>query len=212
MAAMAVPRLQFRLSTLIWITLAVAGFFGGMATERWLQSKRIPPVDLLPLPPCHPGCFPAGTLINVPIESKPIERIREGDMVTTVGTDGIVSEAEVAAVFVTRNRLLDVQTDAGNLVTTQTQPLALVGGGLRAAGELKAGDRIFRWNGIERQVVTVRTVSATGREESVFNLILVEPGIFVANGFLARSKPPAPSSLTTAEEVAPEAPPTDTME
>jgi hypothetical protein len=182
-------RFPFRLSTLLWIALAVAGFFAGMATERWLQPASPPPEQHFP--PCHPGCFPAGTMINIPCGSKPIERIGEGDRITTVGKDGIGSEAEVAAVFVTSNRLLEVHTDAGSLATTKTQPLALVGGGLRAAGELKAGERIFRYNGSERREVTVLSVSATGREEHVFNLILVEPGLFVANGFLARSKPPA---------------------
>jgi len=29
------PRLQFRLSTLLWITLAVACWFGGVRFERW---------------------------------------------------------------------------------------------------------------------------------------------------------------------------------
>jgi hypothetical protein len=29
------PRFQFRLSTLLWITLAVACWFGGMRFERW---------------------------------------------------------------------------------------------------------------------------------------------------------------------------------
>jgi len=84
-----------------------------------------------------------------------------------------------------------VKTDAGNLLTTETQPLALVDGALRAAGDLKAGDRIWRWDAVERRAVTVKSVSATGREERVFNLVLGEPTVFVANGFLARSKPPA---------------------
>ena len=207
---MVFTRPRFRLSTLLWFTLAVAGFFVGMATERWIQRQQPPPV--IPLEPCHPGCFPARTTIMIPNGSKPIERVSEGDLVTTVGKDGTGSIAEVAAVFVTRNRLLEVHTDAGNLVTTQTQPLALVGGGLRAAGELKAGDRIYRWNGSDRQVVTVRTVTATGREERVFNLILVEPGNFVANGFLARSKPPAASAISPADEVAPEATSSGTVE
>jgi len=34
MAAMFRPRFQFRLSTLLWITLAVACVFGGMRAER----------------------------------------------------------------------------------------------------------------------------------------------------------------------------------
>ncbi|HEV3022179.1 MAG TPA: hypothetical protein VGX76_06915 [Pirellulales bacterium] len=33
------PRLQFRLSTLLWITLAVACFFGGMRVERWRADR-----------------------------------------------------------------------------------------------------------------------------------------------------------------------------
>ena len=40
MAAMFRPRLQFRLSTLLWITLAVACWFGGMRFERWLARPR----------------------------------------------------------------------------------------------------------------------------------------------------------------------------
>jgi hypothetical protein len=188
------------LSTFCWITLAVASFVAGMATERWLQPKS-PPPELL-MEPCHPGCFPAGTLIDVPNGSKPIETVREGDLITTVSASGIASEAVVAAVFVTRNRLLEVRTEAGSLVTTQTQPLALVRGSLRAAGELDPGERILRFLDGDRRAVTVRSVSATGRVEQVFNLILDQPGIFVANGFLARSKPPKPSASTAAEGIA----------
>jgi hypothetical protein len=144
-----------------------------------------------PPPPCHPGCFPAGTVIHVPGGTRLIERVGEGDLVTTVAPDGKTSQAKVTAVFVTKNRLLEVKTDAGSLLTTETQPLALVDGALRAAGELKAGDRVWRWDAGERRAVTVKSVSATGREERVFNLVLGEPTVFVANGFLARSKPPA---------------------
>ena len=35
------PRLQFRLSTLLWITLAVACFFGGATSERKLAEWRL---------------------------------------------------------------------------------------------------------------------------------------------------------------------------
>ncbi|HZY90217.1 MAG TPA: Hint domain-containing protein [Gemmataceae bacterium] len=145
-------------------------------------------------PPCHPGCFPAGTPIRTPGGSQPIERLRAGDLVTTVGPDGAAAPRKVASVFVTKNRLVEVRTEAGNLVTTETQPLALAGGGLRAAGELKAGDRVFRWGGGRGRVaVAVRSVSLTGREEPVFNLILGGGVVFVADGFLVRSKPPAPA-------------------
>jgi hypothetical protein len=145
-----------------------------------------------PLPPCHPGCFPAGTPIQAPGGARPVENLRVGDVVTTVGPDGAPGQGTVSAVFVTTNRLIEVRTDGASLVTTETQPLALADGPLRAAGELKAGDRIYTWDGRSRRAVAVRSVVATGREAQVFNLVLGEPVLFVAGGFLARSKPPAP--------------------
>jgi hypothetical protein len=36
---MAFSRFQFRLSTLLWITLAVACWFGGMRVERWRTEQ-----------------------------------------------------------------------------------------------------------------------------------------------------------------------------
>ena len=45
----------------------------------------------------------------------------------------------------------------------------------------------------------VRSVSASGREEAVFNLILGIEAIFVANGYLVRSKPPAPAAAGRTE-------------
>jgi hypothetical protein len=155
---------------------------------QYVVHLKAPP----PQPPCHPGCFPAGTPIHTPGGSTPIERLREGDAVTTVGPDGAATPRKILAVFATTNRVLEVRTDVGNLVTTETQPLALAGGGVRVAGELKPGDRVFRWDGRKRRAVAVSSVSLTGREQRVFNLILGDPAIFVAGGFLVRSKPPAP--------------------
>jgi len=141
--------------------------------------------------PCHPGCFPAGTTVRVPGGIRPIERVRKGDLVSTIDAAGKLSPAKVTAVFVTRNRLLKVQTKNGALVTTETQPIALEGGGFRPAGELKAGDRVWRWTGAERRAVTVLGTSPADREAEVFNLVLGEPTIFIAGDFLVRSKPPA---------------------
>jgi hypothetical protein len=150
--------------------------------------------------PCHPGCFPAGTMILVPGGKTAVERIRAGDVVTTVEQDGKSSKGKVASIFVTKNRLFEVSTDAGDLITTETQPLALVAGGLKAAGELKAGDKIYRWADGERKATTVKSVTPTLREEKVFNLILGDPVLFIANGFLARSKPPVAAKIEGADE------------
>ena len=122
-----------------------------------------------------------------------IEAVGFGNTVTTVNTEGLPSQSKVAAVFVTRNRLIEVRTDKGTLTTTSTQHLSLALGGLQAAGALKPGDRIHTWNGLKRLEVAVREVTATDRETEVFNLILGDSTLFVADGFLARSKPRAPA-------------------
>jgi hypothetical protein len=149
------------------------------------------PVVQPPPPPCHPGCFPAGTPIQVPGGTKRVEDLRAGDVITTVGADGKPGQGKVAAMFVTKNRLVEVNVDGKLLITTASQPLALADGKLRSAGELKTGDRIYLWVKGERTAVAVKSVVATEREAQVYNASLGEPTLFVANGFVARTKPPA---------------------
>src|SRR5262249_15855225 len=98
---------------------------------------------------------------------------------------------KVQSIFITQNRLLKVQTDDGHLFTTETQPLCLADGTTRAAGELQAGDRVFRWQDGKRRMVKVRAVSPANRLEKVFNLVLGDSEMFIAGGFVVRSKPPA---------------------
>src|SRR5262249_46814143 len=136
--------------------------------------------------PCHPGCFPAGTRVLVPGGERAIERIREGDPVIAVDAAGKPSPARVAGVFVPRNRVLEGGTEGGTLEATATQPVALEGGGFRAAGELKPGERVWRWVEGKRRAATVTALTPADREVEVFNLILGEPTGFVAGGFLVR--------------------------
>ncbi len=156
--------------------------------EMWVQP---PPVKNGLEKPCHPGCFPAGTLVRVPGGVAKIEALKVGDTVTTVGADGKASPGKVTHLYETTNKLVEVTTDGGTALTTPEQPLSLVAGGLRKAGDLKAGDRVWRWVGGERQAATVATVTATGRTATVYNLILGGSAVFVAGDFLARGKPPA---------------------
>lgn len=147
--------------------------------------------DMPRFPPCHPGCFPAGTLVRVAGGTKPIERIQAGDSVTIIDADGKASPTKVTAVFTTRNRVLTLRVDGANLVTTETQPVALEAGGFRPASELKSGDRVWRWVDGKRNAMAVREVSAADRVVEVFNLVLGEPTGFIASDFVVRSKPPA---------------------
>jgi len=165
------------------------------------EGKNRTPVTVLgpqpevrpPPPPCHPGCFPSGTLVQIPAGTKRVEDLRPGDVVTTVGADGKPSQAKVKQMFVTRNQLVEVNIDGKTLISTSTQPLATADGKVRPAGELKPGDRIYIWARGERTAVEVKSVEATMRVAPVYNAVLGDTTFFVANGFVARSKPPAPA-------------------
>ncbi len=160
--------------------------------EYVVEMALIPPPNPNAQPvPCHPGCFPAGTPVRVPGGTAKIETLKVGDAVTTVGADGKPSSGKVTHLYETANKLVEVKTDGGTALTTAEQPLSLVAGGLRKAGDLKPGDRVWRWVGGERKAATVATVTATGRTATVYNLILGDSAVFVAGDFLARGKPPA---------------------
>jgi hypothetical protein len=161
---------------------------------RW--RKCFPEADIYALPtePCHPGCFPRGTLVETPSGRRAIDTVQTGDLVTVVDGQGALQAAKVRSVFVTENRLWQIDTDAGTLLTTQTQPLCVAWGRHVAAGELKAGDGILYHHGPAIQEVKVLAVAETSRVERVFNLVLGDNQTFVASGFLARSKPPALSA------------------
>jgi hypothetical protein len=142
--------------------------------------------------PCHPGCFPGGTLVNTPRGPRPIDELQVGEFVTTFGSNGGTATARVQSIFVTDNRLWEIRTDQGMLLTTETQPLCVTVGTLRRAGELEPGEAILQYRDGSIVPAVVREVSATDRTGKVFNLILDDADVFVAGGFLARSKPPAP--------------------
>lgn len=148
------------------------------------------PTDPKLYPPCHPGCFPAGTLVATPSGLREIQTIRKGEMVTLVTSEGTATTGAVEDLFTTPNRLIEVRTDGGTATTTDTQPLCRTTGGFALAGDLKPDDTIWRWENGERKAVTVKEVSSPVREAEVFNLVVGKDKVFIAGGFLARGKPP----------------------
>jgi hypothetical protein len=174
-----------------------------IVVHRWFQSfseeelsrltRAFPEAQLSEThpEPCHPGCFPRGTLVETPQGHRLIETIQAGDMVTAFLKSGERLDAPVQSVFITDNRLWEVQTDEATLITTETQPLCLATDRTLGAGKLQPGDTILRSLDGDVHAVKILAVTQTGRIEKVFNLILGDSELFSANGFLARSKPPA---------------------
>lgn len=147
--------------------------------------------DQIPLEPCHPGCFPGGTLVETPTGPRPIETLQVGDGITTVGSDGIPLSATIQSIFVTTNRLWQIDTDAGSLITTETQPLCSPNGEAVGAGTLEPGDHVLVWQVDGPRAAKIQAVTPTNRIETVINLVVGNSEFFIAGGFLARSKPPA---------------------
>jgi len=160
----------------------------------------------VPLEPCHPGCFPRGTLVDTPQGPRAVETIQVGDALTAILPSGETVTANVQSVFVTRNLLWQIETDDGTLLTTEKQPLCRLGDGSASgesasnlvalgiatpAGLLEPGDTILRSTSGRIHPVKVLAVIPTERKEQVFNLVLGDSKFFVAGGYLARSKPPA---------------------
>lgn len=83
-----------------------------------------------------------------------------------------------------------MRTDAGTLRASGAQPLCLATGGFRTGGDLKTGDTIWRWADGKRSAARVLSVTDTGTDAPVFNLVVGDSAVFVAGGYLARGKPP----------------------
>lgn len=158
--------------------------------------------------PCHPGCFPHGTLVETPFGPQKIDAIAVGDEVWVISPDGKRISLPVVSIFRTTNRLWIVETSRGELRTTETQPLCTNLDDLIEAGKLRAGDVILGWSPNETddglvQEVGVVSVTQTDEVVPVVNLVLGNREPFIANGYLARSKPPkdAPvEQLITSQE------------
>ena len=159
-------------------------------------QKLFPESEIFEIPtePCHPGCFPTGTLVETPVGPRSIETIQPGDIVNVPDFNSEKDRTvAVQNVFVTTNHLWRVQTVTGNLVTTETQPLCVGENKVVQVGQLKPGDHVWRTQAGKVFPTMVIAVAKADRTAQVFNLILGDSEMFVANGFLARSKPPSRS-------------------
>lgn len=170
--------------------------FSDLSSEEQARLAKVFPEATLvrnerPLEPCHPGCFPRGTEVATPRGPRLIEEIEPGDLITTILSTGEAKTMPAQFVFITSNYLWEIETTLGTLITTQTQPLCLASYKTHPAGELQPGDVILRYQEGKVQEARVLRATKTDRVEKVFNLILGDCEIFVANGYLARSKPPA---------------------
>jgi hypothetical protein len=139
---------------------------------------------------CHPGCFPAGTLVLTTEDPRPIEEIKAGEYVLGVDKNGNTGAAKVRFAFVTENYVVEIETDSGLLTTTGKQPLCTSCGCSKTAFQLKPGEELLRWENGKVRPTKVLSVKQTHQLVKVFNLVLEDMDYYICGGFQVRSKPP----------------------
>jgi hypothetical protein len=140
-----------------------------------------------PTEPCHPGCFPRGTLVETAAGPRRIETIVVGDEVISISLAGNRTLLPVTSIFRTDNRIWIVETDQGTLRTTETQPLCTQLETVVEAGKLQPGDVILTG---DVRTARVLRIQKTETIAPVINLVLGNREAFIVGRFLARSKPP----------------------
>ena len=134
------------------------------------------------------GCFPRGTRIATPDGLVAIETLTAGDEVLGVTREGVTVRTTVKNIFVSKNRVMKVETSGGVLAATEEHPISLGEGRFRSAGDLQPGDRIMNWKDGRLVARTIRKLTFAGDEELVFNLQVDEPNTFVAEGIVVHNK------------------------
>ncbi len=82
---------------------------------------------------------------------------------------------------------------AQGLAPKVKKPLCLSFGRVISVESIQIGDDLLQYRNGKIRTVKVQAIEMTDRHEDVLNLILNDAVFFVANNFVARSKPPAES-------------------
>lgn len=136
------------------------------------------------------GCFPAGTLVQLTSESRPIEHVKTGEQVLSfdVRSKTVYSCRVLRVKKYSPANIISIEfDDNSSLKTTRTHSFR-VGRKWKMAGKLASGDAITfmdaRNNILEKSVTCVLE---SEKPEVVYNLITEGLHTFLANGAIAHN-------------------------
>jgi len=133
------------------------------------------------------GCFIKGTKIKTPYGDKKIEELKKDDLVISYDAK---SEKEilsyVISIYKTTNSIIEINTKNSNVLTTSEHPF-LTDKGFKEAKKLKEGDYLLTYNK-KFKLEKIENITKKVDNETVYNLSVSTPNIFIANGFVVHNK------------------------
>lgn len=143
------------------------------------------------LPPVDPGCFVAGTLVNMSDWTyKRIEDIKVGDRVASFTDDLTFYKGDVTDVMEPRvEHTRKITFNNGQTVRVSDEHPFFTPSGWKKAYELKPGTKAYGFNGQGGLDVTVINVQEDVGDETVYNFTVGEhgEGTYIANSILVHN-------------------------
>ncbi len=134
------------------------------------------------------GCIPDGTPVLTPAGPVAVERLSPGDTVVTF-VAGVPREGVVAArTRVDAEGTVGIDFPGGTVSATAMHPFAVGSGVFRAAGDLRPGDTVYRWEGGAMRPLPVLAVRTVTKPASAHDLLVTPGGVFLAGDILVHNK------------------------
>lgn len=131
------------------------------------------------------GCFAAGTLIDVPGGTKPIEQIQVDDIVISFDHYGNISENKVTQVFEhNEDQLVEISFWNGSFKITPNHWVLNENMAFTAIGNLQVDDVLVDRLGYYRPILDIKNI---GRDR-VYNFTVENNHTYIANGIRVHNK------------------------
>ncbi len=141
--------------------------------------------------------FVAGTLVQTPTGTVPIESLNSGDNIISHDTNGVNSIDEIITTHSSeRNNLMSITTPNRSIICTTTHAF-LTEYGYQEAWSIKTGTKVFVYDLSGQILEEVSAIELIERNEMVYTLSVKNNHTFYAGGFAVHNMPAGLGTDTT---------------
>ena len=134
------------------------------------------------------GCLAEGTLIRTPGGWTTIESLQVGDLVWGVSGRKLQLARVDAVTKIEVEAYLELAVGETNLLITTEHPVMVGPGEFRAAGQIRAGDRVIVAHGGKLKEEVVEAVHRYEADRPAYNLLVNPGGTFITEGVVVHNK------------------------